>query len=133
MYAEEVLRLGLDLGEYAEHIAGLRVKVDQRLYPENLVCDITPSQLERFGREVFATAVRIAGHRRAAARLSGEVDKDVDFPRVAICRLPGGSCGFKTPCANDTPENRQWLEVGEHASWVSTGVNTGDGLFPRRL
>lgn len=57
-------------------------------------------------RELYAEARRQVALHRAAAELKTPEEVDVEFPRVPICRQPGGRCAFLEPCFRDGPQAR---------------------------
>lgn len=107
---------GLDPAPYAEHLLYLAGKVDTKLYTREH--DAIPAEdVERYGDEAYGIASRIAGLRRDVARARSSRDLAVAVPRVAICRLPGGSCPFRAPCLLDGDDSRGRFEVGPGHSW----------------
>lgn len=83
---------------YAAHIADLRSRVDPRLYRQESGF-IGEVEKARFASEIYGVAVRHARMRRDAWRESDPHAVMAAFPRAAVCRLPGGSCTFRGPCA----------------------------------
>lgn len=108
---------GLDAGDYHDHIADRVAKTDQKLYIRESLT-VGPEQRRRIGLEAYGIARTMAALRRNAARASDLADIDVQMPRVAVCRLPGGSCSYRGPCLQDGPEVReQNFEVGTGLVW----------------
>ena len=72
----------------------------------------SPEKLKaRTLRELYAEARRQISLHRAAAELRSPDDVDVAFPRVPICRQPGGRCAFLDPCFDDGPQARSRFVV----------------------
>lgn len=108
---------------YAPHVAALKARYDSRLYRREpgLVGAIGRS---RFEREIYAVAKRTAQMRRDVARVSAPEDVEHAFPRTPVCRIAGGSCSFRGPCASKTVETSQILTSGAFV------VSDGQRWFP---
>lgn len=107
---------GLDAGEYSEHIEALRRRFDGKLYVRDWG-SLGPTDLKRYEVELYGIARRhLQGYRDAATAISGS-DVAARFPRVAICRLPGGSCPYRGPCLEDGEQPREHYEIADPLRW----------------
>lgn len=118
LYEQAIRENGLAIEDYAEHLEGLRETVDRRLYLAEWV-SVGHEDRERFRREVYADAVRIAALYREAARAESVLDLALTHPRTPVCRLPGGYCSYRGPCAEDGPEARSGFEIGSGVYWTT--------------
>lgn len=110
---------GDDPAPYQDHLDTLRERFDRRLYQRELFM-LGAADLARYDRELYAVATRHADLRRAAYRTPPEL-QPVAFYRTPICNLPGGGCGYRAPCANDTPETRsRYTDQGSDLTWTTT-------------
>lgn len=116
-FEEAIRRHGFDRRDYADHLAHLVATTDPRLYVREWA-PVGPEEIARYTEEVYADAVRFAGYRRAAARAEDATDLNIAFPRVAVCRLPGGRCAFRGPCVADGEHAREGFEVGAGPVWT---------------
>jgi hypothetical protein len=123
LWHETILKYGLNPDDYAEHLDVVRSTVDTKLYIAEWA-SIGREDRERFRREVYADAVRISGLYREGARSRGALDLALSHPRVPVCRLPGGFCSFKGPCAQDGPEARADYLVSSGVFWAPPATPT---------
>lgn len=63
-----------------------------------LVGNASSEQLDSVQAELFGLATRAVELHRNAQRMQSLEELNAFFPRVPICRIPGGSCAFKSPC-----------------------------------
>jgi hypothetical protein len=107
-----------DRADYAEHIRMLKQTVDPKLYiREYGTCG--PDARARYGEEIYAVAVGFSRARRAATRAATETDINHAFPRVPVCRLPGGTCAFRGPCMQDGEHARASFELRAKQHWTA--------------
>jgi hypothetical protein len=88
--------------KYTDHIADLRTR-DARFYRRE-PGSVGPIEKARFAREISAIAKRHAQMRREAARISPSNPPEFAFPRTPVCRIAGGACSFRGPCASRTTD-----------------------------
>jgi len=119
LYEEAIRENLLAVDDYADHLDLLRETVDRRLYLAEWV-SVGHEDRERFRREVYADAVRIAGLYREAARAESILDLALSHPRTPVCRLPGGWCAYRGPCSQDGPDARRDYEVADGIYWTTT-------------
>jgi hypothetical protein len=107
----------LDRADYEEYIGSLRLRVDGDLYLTEWLT-ITNLQHEQYSCEIYAVASRLSSLKRTAIKShdSGTIYRT--HPRVAICRLPGGSCPYKAPCFIDGDDSRRAYDVGDGVRWL---------------
>jgi hypothetical protein len=80
--------------------------------------------------ELYAEAVRLSGWRRAvvgtATGIGGTVADDESvaeqWPRVPLCRTPGGSCPFTGICQQDSAEGRAVFERRPSVRWLTANA-----------
>lgn len=116
-YRDALRRHGFDPREYADHIGYLAQHIDPRLYlrePGTTSREV----LDRYSEEVYSDAVRFAAYHREAARARDAVDLNIAFPRIAVCRQPGGRCAFRGPCILDGSDARREFDVSPGLVWV---------------
>lgn len=107
----------LQTADYQDHIADLRTRIDPRLYRRE-AGTVGPIERARFGSEAYAIAVRFAQSRRDAWRVAlGDLSVAAAFPRTPVCRIAGGSCSFRGPCASASLP-----DVGPTGSFVEADV-----------
>ena len=112
------------LRELRQH---LRETVDGSLYHREWGF-YTPEQLRRYEVELYAEAVKLAAWRRAvvgtACAPGGIVSDDeavaAQWPRVPLCRQPGGHCPFTGICLQDSAEGRASFTKKPAVSWLHT-------------
>lgn len=100
--------------------------VDTRLYVRRWG-RFTPEQLREYELELYADAVRIAGWLRAAPGTGStpwQQDERValHWPRVPLCRMPGGYCPFTGPCLEDSPEARASFDTLQPLRWIHSAA-----------
>jgi hypothetical protein len=118
LYEDAIRDNVLAVEDYEEHLASLRDSVDRRLYLAEWV-SVGHEDRQRFRHEVYADAVRIAALYRDAARAETARDLALSHPRTPVCRLPGGYCSFRGPCAADGPEARSGFETSSGVYWTT--------------
>ena len=107
----------------------LRESVDGSLYHREFGRYL-PEQLRRYEVELYAEAVRLSGWRRAvvgtATGIGGTVADDESvaeqWPRVPLCRTPGGSCPFTGICQQDSAEGRAVFERRPSVRWLTANA-----------
>lgn len=106
----------LDEEPYEEHLEYLETEVDRGFY---LRCWDTYSaeDYDRSAAEVLGKARQVAALRRMAMRAGTPRQLATAFPRTPICTMAGGSCPFRAPCVNDTPEAREGYERRPVVVW----------------
>jgi hypothetical protein len=115
-YRAAVKRAGYDLADYSETISELQKTVDGRLYVRE-VGTVGREPKARYAEEIYSDASRFAGLWRAAATAIDMVDLNIAFPRVTVCRQPGGTCPYRGPCLNDGPDTRAGYTVADVQTW----------------
>ena len=81
---------------------------------------VSPDLQHRYEVELFADATRLANMRRAIYRAGFDEEAvALSFPRVPICRSPGGYCGFKGICINDSAEARESYKHRKPVAWLN--------------
>lgn len=115
-YRDAVIAAGYDPADYSEEIEDLRTRVDSKLYVRDFGT-VGAEPRARYAEEIYAEAARFAGLWRAAATATDMIDLNIAFPRVTVCRLPGGSCPYRGPCLNDGPDARAGYTVAEVQTW----------------
>ena len=84
----------------------------------------TPSQLHLYEVELFSDAKRLAKWLRALPG-SSQLDQQSrthvasNWPRVPLCRQPGGICAYTGPCLEDSFEARSSFGKRESLRWLS--------------
>lgn len=124
-YEAAVRAAGLDVADYAEHLAMLRSTIDASLYQREQAL-ASKEAVARYAAEVYADAVRFAAMRRAAARAENATDVAVAFPRTAVCRIPGARCAYRHPCLSDGEEARRSYERDLGQRWTVDVAPTAD-------
>jgi len=89
--------------------------------------EFTPDQLRAYEVELYADAVRLSGWMRALPGTGEGRWHDSDrvaltWPRVPLCRQPGGWCSFTGPCLEDSPEARDSFETRQPLRWLNTAA-----------
>lgn len=84
--------------------------VDRKLYLRESGAS-GAEKVEEVRLEILGEARRSAAMHRAAARAEDVADVAEAFPRVPICRGAGGSCPYRGPCFNDSPESRDRFDL----------------------
>lgn len=102
---------------YVDHLAKLRDTVDPKLYRREVVT-VGDADRARFMREAKASAEEVAAMRRNVWRARTPDAIAAAFPRRPVCRLPGGTCGFRGPCASDGLEARRSFAVADGQVWT---------------
>ena len=110
------------LRELRQH---LRESVDGSLYHREWDA-YSAQQLRRYEVELYAEAVKLAAWRRAAVGTAcgdgGTVTDDeavaATWPRVPLCRQPGGGCPFTGICLQDSAEGRASYEIKPPVQWL---------------
>lgn len=122
------------LGRAENTAAALRLQrdaaahIDQALYVRRWG-RFTAEDLHQYEVELFAEATRLSGWLRAApgtARLPVDADTRqriaLHWPRVPICRLPGGHCPYVSVCLNDSENGRENYQIGQQISWLNAAA-----------
>jgi hypothetical protein len=118
-YADTVARLGLDAEQYADHVATLAAEVDPRLYVRETQ-QVGTEDRERYGIELFTVARSIAALRRSAWLAQDDArEVAMAFPRTPVCRLAGGYCSYRGPCASDGDLARSSYQRADGARWLT--------------
>lgn len=110
-------QLGIEIdGRWKNQIELQRMKVDDRFYMREWGTS-PPEWRTRVLREILGEARRYAAWYNTAAHVEGLDDPELDihFPRVPVCRSPGGHCPFRGPCQHDGPDARAALRRSEVA------------------
>ena len=115
-FRKAIRKAGLDVADYEDVLNEIEATLDSKLY-RRIYAPFTQDDIDRFGAELFARAQVAVEARRLAARAETRSDLDVAFPRTPICAVPGGSCPFTGPCANDSPEARRGYDPGAGPVW----------------
>ncbi len=118
LFQKAIVDNGLEPADYADHVTHLRQTVDPKIYIREYGT-AGPQARKRYGEEIYATAVQFANSRRAAARATSTSDLNIAFPRVPVCRLPGGTCAFRGPCMQDGDDARASFERGTKQTWTN--------------
>ena len=116
VYRDECIKHGFDPSDYLKEIKELESRVDSKLYLRDFGTAGAEVR-ERYAEEAYATAARLARMHYDAASARDLTDLNVSFPRVPICRLPGGYCSYRGPCLQDGEEIRQNYEIGATQIW----------------
>lgn len=106
--------------------AQARTTVDPALYVRRWG-EFTPDQLRAYEVELYADAVRLSGWLRALPGTAAGRWHDTDavaltWPRVPLCRQPGGYCTFTGPCLEDSPEARSTFTTRQPLRWLTTAA-----------
>lgn len=109
---------------YANHIEGLRDRVDAKLFDRPWQ-SFGSDDVARWRRQVWSEARRLSEVRRALVRAETREDVELILPRTPVCLIAGGSCGHKAPCANDTAEARGGYEIRPSQRWTVLAPGTG--------
>lgn len=96
--------------------------LDPQLY-KRVWGHFTDDDLFAYEVELFGDAQRIAAWIRnlpgtSAAPVTMNVDVALHWPRVPICRQPGGYCPMTSICLNDSDEARLNFDAGERPRWL---------------
>lgn len=118
-YEAAIAEHGFDPAEYREVVAHYRATVNPKLYQREFG-SCGPEPRARYAEEIYASARQLADLYRKAARARDMVDVNVAFPRVPVCRLPGGACSYRGPCMADGEEARNNYEKAETQVWEYT-------------
>jgi hypothetical protein len=122
-YEWAIKAAGVDRAPYEEHLQYLAETVDPGLYSRPWM-RYGESHRQRYGREIYAKAVRMHLLRKAAAGCDDAEGLDVLFPRTPVCTVPGSGCGYSDLCAAEdcprtgyyvTPTQR-WAEESDRQS-----------------
>ncbi len=105
-----------DQEDYLEHIRWARETVDLRLYARESIT-VGKGERARYVDELYGVSKTIAGYWRALARAGNLESLNMTFPRVPLCRLPGGHCEFIGLCAGGGADEEDLLRDFE----VTTG------------
>lgn len=106
----------VNVEDYAEHLDWCRETWDQKLYAREPL-GISEDAIREYLGEIYGVAARIALHWKHLGNLTPET-RAVSFPKVPLCRKPGGSCSFVPICmGGDGPEVREDYEVTEGLRW----------------
>lgn len=103
--------------EWQARVAEQRLRVDRNLYLREWG-GLDAGAVDRVRRELSAEAQVHVARLRAAARAEGPEDVDRSFPRVPVCRLPGGGCPYRGPCVSDGPGARLGLLQPDDDPWA---------------
>jgi len=110
---ENGIHLGTpELRDYVDFCASQDARLYRRAWD-----GLPPEDLERTRHELSAVAARLAGMRRDVHRAGTAESIAAAFPRTAVCRIPGGSCGYTGICVRDSPEARTEYDVGLGQTW----------------
>lgn len=109
----------VDPDDYEEAIEWCAGEVDPGLYMRPWR-NFTDEDLARYAHEIFGKARTVAALHRAAVRVRSPRDLDVSYPRTPVCTLPGGSCPYRAPCANDSEETRDTLSQRDLVVWTDS-------------
>lgn len=113
----------IDPAPYLDHVDGLRERVDPRLYLHEQ-SPVGAEDVAQWHVESWATCRVLAEHRRAAWRAGDDpVQVAGAYPRQPVCRLPGGHCAFRGPCARDGADARSRFERRDGPSWIDPQVS----------
>jgi len=87
----------------------------------------TPERLREYELELYADAVRISSWLRAmpgTASQPWQHDERValNWPRVPLCRLPGGHCPYTGPCLEDSAEARSSFDTRQPLRWLHSAA-----------
>jgi len=117
----------------AQHLADLlampaqaQATVDPQLYVRRWG-EFTPDQLRAYEVELYADAVRFSSWLRALPGTGDGRWHDGDavaltWPRVPLCRQPGGWCSFTGPCLEDSAEARTTFDTRQPLRWLHTAA-----------
>lgn len=122
---DAVVAAGLSLDEYSDAIDWCGGHVDPELYdrPWRL---FPAAELERYAAEVYGKARQNAALHRGVIRARHEWEINAAYPRTPVCAMPGGSCSYRAPCMNDTPEARAQLDQRPTVTWVDDSAAAPD-------
>jgi len=123
-YRKALVEHGFDPGEdkYRDHLAYLRSHVDANLERIDWQ-SYGDDDLDRYDRELYAGAARLAQMHRDAVRASTVEDLDKTHPRVAVCQSSKFGCDYVGPCMNDGAEVRHDYEVRAAQTWAVDPLN----------
>ena len=85
-------------------------------------------QLRTYEVELWAEAVRIGRWLRNIAGTGHGLttqndDVALNWPRVPICRQPGGYCSFIGPCLEDSDQARSSFDQRQQIRWLTTAAS----------
>ena len=106
-----------DMQDLRQHFAAA---VDPALYHREWG-SVSGELQRRYSVELYADTCRLATMRRDVARAGmEEIAVAESFPRVPLCRSPGGWCAFKGICLQDSTEGRAVYEHRQPVHWLHT-------------
>jgi hypothetical protein len=86
---------------------------------------VSPDLQHRYELELYADATRLANMRRAVCRAGDDPEAvALAFPRVPLCRSPGGWCAFKSICINDSEAGREAYTQRQPVHWLHSSALT---------
>lgn len=116
---------GFDPAEYADHLLHLSMTVDPKLY-ETIIGTYDHELRSRYTAEIYGIARDISTLRQRAA-MSEISQISSEFPRTPICRMPGGTCDFRSICLAYGNESLMDFEIGDSQEWKRPESDTESG------
>ena len=82
---------------------------------------VSPELQHRYELELYADATRLSNMRRALPKAGQDPEPvALSFPRVPLCRSPGGWCSFKGICIQDSDEGRSEYTKRQPIVWLNS-------------
>ena len=112
-----------DRQKYAPMVDHAMESVDPRLYLRQWG-EFTPKHLAAYEIELYADALRISKWMRNLPGTGRNMWVDnalvqEQWPRVPLCRGPGGFCSFVGPCLEDSQEARSTFKKRQQVRWLN--------------